>query len=69
MLEGARGQLVRRMRQLEELVKARLEVDVPGLLAGVRARVESRLHLKALPIDADLANKPAPSAKKAEALY
>ncbi len=60
MLEGARESLVRQLRVLEELVKARLEVDVPGMVAGVRARVESRLHLAALPIDADLANKPGP---------
>jgi hypothetical protein len=60
MLEGARESIVRQLRVLEELVKARLEVDVPGLVAGVRARVESRLQLKALPIEADLANKPAP---------
>ncbi len=60
MLEGARDSLVRQLRVLEELVKARLEVDVPGMVAGVKARVESRLHLTALPIDADLANKPGP---------
>jgi ferredoxin-dependent bilin reductase len=60
MLEGARDTLVRQLRVLEELVKARLEVDVPGMVAGVKARVESRLQLKPLPIDADLANKPAP---------
>lgn len=60
MLEGARDSLVRQLRVLEELVKARLEVDVPGMVAGVRARLESRLHLSALPIDADLANKPGP---------
>ncbi|MGZ3443790.1 MAG: hypothetical protein ACXVDD_29925 [Polyangia bacterium] len=60
MLEGARDSLVRQLRVLEELVKARLEVDVPGMVAGVRARVESRLHLSPLPIDADLASKPGP---------
>ena len=61
MLDEARADsLVRQLRVLEELVKARLEVDVPGMVAGVRARVESRLHLTPLPIDADLANKPGP---------
>ena len=60
MLEGARESIVRQLRVLEELVKARLEVDVPGMVAGVRARLESRLRLEALPIDADLANKPGP---------
>ncbi|MCU1277697.1 MAG: Ferredoxin-dependent bilin reductase [bacterium] len=60
MLEGARDSIVRQLRVLEELVKARLEVDVPGMVAGVRARVESRLHLAPLPIEADLASKPGP---------
>ncbi len=60
MLEGARESLVRQVRVLEELIKARLEVDVPGMVAGVKARLESRLHLTAIPIDADLANKPGP---------
>jgi hypothetical protein len=60
VLEGARDSLVRQLRVLEELVKARLEVDVPGMVAGVRARVESRLHLAPLPIEADLAAKPGP---------
>lgn len=60
MLQGARDTLVRQLRVLEELVKARLEVDVPGMVAGVKARVESRLQLKPLPIDADVADKPAP---------
>ena len=60
MLEGARDSLVRQLRVLEELVKARLEVDVPGMVAGVKARIESRLRLEALPIEADLANKPGP---------
>jgi len=60
VLEGARDSLVRQLRVLEELVKARLEVDVPGMVAGVRARLDSRLHLAALPIEADLATKPGP---------
>jgi hypothetical protein len=60
VLEGARESIVRQLRVLEELVKARLEVDVPGMVAGVRARVESRLRLLPLPIEADLAAKPAP---------
>lgn len=60
MLEGARESVVRQLRVLEELLKARLEVDVPGMVAGVRARVESRLHLSPLPIEADLASKPTP---------
>ena len=39
---------------LEELWKARLEVDVPGLASGVRARLESALPLTAVPVDAEL---------------
>jgi hypothetical protein len=60
VLDGARVAIVRQMRQLEELVKARLEVDMPGIVAGVHARIESRLHLTPLPIAADLALKEAP---------
>ena len=60
MFAEARQQVVRQLRVLEELVKARLEVDVPGMVAGVKARLESRLHLSPLPIDADLANQPGP---------
>jgi hypothetical protein len=56
----ARQTIVRHARQLEELVKARLEVDVTGLVAGVRARLESRLALKPIPVAADLADKPGP---------
>ena len=60
MLEGARETIVRQLRVWEELLKARLEVDVPGMVAGVKARVETRLHLTPLHVDADLANKPGP---------
>jgi hypothetical protein len=49
-----------RVRMLEELVKARLEVDVTGLVAGIRARLESRLPLEALPIPSDLADRQGP---------
>lgn len=49
-----------KFRVLEELVKARLEVDVSGLVAGMRARLESRLQLTPLPVPADLANKEGP---------
>jgi hypothetical protein len=51
---------MRQVRVLEELVKARLEVDVPGIVAGVRARLESRLHLQPVPVDKDLADKQGP---------
>jgi hypothetical protein len=59
-LAEARAHLVRRARQLEELVKARLEVDMSGVVAGVRARVESRLSLQPILVGADLADKPGP---------
>jgi hypothetical protein len=53
-------EVLRQVRVLEALVKARLEVDMPGLIAGVRARLESRLALKPLPVDADLADRKGP---------
>jgi hypothetical protein len=59
-IADAHQQLMRRARQLEELVKARLEVDMAGLVAGVRARVESRLTLQPILVGADLADKPGP---------
>src|SRR5262245_46366330 len=52
--------VMRQMRLAEELIKARMEVDVAGILGGVRARLESRLTLSPLPIDADLADKRGP---------
>jgi hypothetical protein len=54
------AEVMRQVRVLEELVKARLEVDVPGIVAGVRARLESRLALKPIPVDKDLADKQGP---------
>lgn len=56
----ARAELVRQALKLEELVKARLEVDTRGLVAGVRARVESRLQLQPIPVDNDLGDKALP---------
>jgi hypothetical protein len=53
-------QVMRRLRVFEELIKARLEVDVVGLVAGVRARLESRLKLTPIPVDADLADRAGP---------
>lgn len=60
LVDGAMEALVRQVKQLEELVKARLEVDVGGMVAGVNARIESRLALTPHTIDADLALKEAP---------
>jgi hypothetical protein len=53
-------QAMRRLRVAEELIKARLEVDVAGIVAGVRARLESRLSLREIPVDADLGDKRGP---------
>ena len=50
----------RRVRTLEEDLKARREVDVAGMVAGLRARLTDQLQLTPLPIDADLADKPGP---------
>lgn len=49
-----------RVRALEEDLKARHEVDVAGMVAGVRARLEEQLELTPLPIDGDLAEKQGP---------
>lgn len=49
-----------RVRALEEDLKARREVDVEGMVAGLRARLEEQLELTPLPIDADLAERHAP---------
>src|SRR5438094_7929311 len=51
---------MRRVRVVEELVKARLEVDVAGVVSGVRARLESRLQLAPIPVAADLADRAGP---------
>jgi hypothetical protein len=63
LLDTVRGHVdegLKQARILEELWKARLEVDVPGMWAGVRARLESQLQLKAIPIDAELATPEGP---------
>jgi hypothetical protein len=52
--------VLRQARVLEELVKARLEVDVAGLHAGMRARLESQLQLRPIPVADDLAHKQGP---------
>jgi hypothetical protein len=52
--------VMRQLRVFEELVRARMQVDVAGMVAGVRARLESRLPLEAIPVDADLADKHGP---------
>ncbi len=50
----------RRARTLEEDLKARREVDVAGMVAGLRARLLDQLPLAALPLDADLQEKAGP---------
>jgi hypothetical protein len=45
---------MRQVRVLEELWKARLEVDVTGMGSGVRARLESALPLTPIPVDSEL---------------
>jgi Ferredoxin-dependent bilin reductase len=52
--------VLQRVRLVEELVKARLEVDVSGLVQGARARLESRLALTPIPVAADLADRAGP---------
>lgn len=53
-------EVMHKVRVLEELIKARLEVDMAGLVAGVRARLEARLRLSPLPASADLADRQGP---------
>jgi hypothetical protein len=53
-------QVMRRLRVLEELIQARLQVDVAGMVQGVRARLESRLALQPIPVDAELADRQGP---------
>lgn len=47
-------------RRIEEDLKARREVDVAGMVAGLRARLSEQLTLEPLPIDGDLALKSGP---------
>jgi len=51
------GEAARRVRMLEEDLKARQEVDVAGMVAGLRARLSEQLKLEPLPVDADLAER------------
>jgi len=63
LLEIARQKVDEGMRQarlLEELWKARLEVDVPGMAAGIRARLDSSLRLEPIPVDAAVGSPEGP---------
>jgi len=53
-------EMMHKARVFEELIKARLEVDVSGLVAGVRARLESQLQMQPIPVDADLGDRQGP---------
>lgn len=50
----------RQARTLEEDIKARREIDVEGMVAGLRARLGEQLKLEALPLDADLGERRLP---------
>jgi hypothetical protein len=52
--------VMRQARVAEELLKARLEVDMAGLVAGMRARLEAALPLESLPLEGDLADRQGP---------
>lgn len=54
------AQVKQRAQQVEEDLKARREVEVAGMVAGVRARLEQRLALSPLPIDGDLLERHGP---------
>src|SRR5262245_56665896 len=51
------GEAGHKARALEEDIKARREIDMEGMVAGLRARLAEQLKLEPLPIDADLAEK------------
>jgi hypothetical protein len=51
---------LRQLRVLEEQYKARREVDLAGIVAGVRARLAARLALVELPVAAELADRSGP---------
>ncbi len=48
------SELGHRARTVEEDLKARREVDISGMVNGLRARIAEQLPLEELPIDADL---------------
>ncbi len=54
------ARVVDRIDRIRAELKARREIDSAGLLAGVRARLDSRLKLTPLAVDADLADKRGP---------
>ena len=63
LVDTVRGHVdegLRQARILEELWKARLEVDVPGMWSGIRARLESALPLKIVPVEPDLTGPEGP---------
>ncbi len=50
----------KKAQEIEEDLKARREVEVEGMVAGVRARLEERLSLSPLPVDGDLSDRKGP---------
>jgi hypothetical protein len=54
------GEATHRARALEEDLKARREIDVAGMVAGLRARLGEQLKLEPLPVSADLADRSLP---------
>ncbi len=50
----------RQIRVYEELIDARLQVDMPGIVHGVRARLESQLRLTPTVIEHELAERRGP---------
>lgn len=51
---------IREAKRLEERITARTQIEVGGIVAGVRARLESHLPLHALPVAGDLAQQRGP---------
>lgn len=49
-----------RVRTLEEDLRARREVDVAGMVAGLRARLGEQIRLEPLPLDSDLSERRGP---------
>lgn len=54
------GDVTHRVRTVEEDLKARREVDVSGMIAGLKARLAEQLELSPLPVPADLSDRSAP---------
>ncbi len=60
IFEKLAADVARRLAVVEEIWKARLEIDMAGMVRGARARLEEHLSLTPLPLDPDLAEKHGP---------